>query len=258
MIITSKQPRDDRTVSRLGNFVPYMLRRKGEERRTWYMAGNLDGLDRREDAELAVEVMEVLQKGNVRAKGSKTSEDRRLKSAELQDVVRRAVGAAGLGQPQYIAARHSEQEREHLHVAANKIHPETLKIHHLYKAIPAFQALASILEQELGLHRVDRSRGRSQSHRARDFEGHRSIGSRARSESARRGSSPSKVFRSPTRVNANEAHPRTLAHGGGVLSTLIAKLTCGPVAGPSGPPTTTAGFQSYGGGLCGVQARWWS
>ncbi|NNK08647.1 MAG: relaxase/mobilization nuclease domain-containing protein, partial [Myxococcales bacterium] len=81
----------------------------------------------------------------------------------------------GLGEHQYIAVRHSEQEHEHLHVSINKIHPETLKIHHPYKAIPAFQALATILEKELGLHRVDRTRGHSQSHRARDFEAHRSI-----------------------------------------------------------------------------------
>jgi len=185
MIITPKQPRDGKTVSRLGKLVPYMLRGKGEERCTWYMAGNLEGLDLREDAELAVEVMEVLQDGNVRAKGSKTynlvisfhPEDRRLASTELEDVVRRAVSAAGLREHQYIAVRHSEQEHEHLHVAVNQIHPETLKIHHPYKAIPAFQALSSVLEQELGLHRVDRSRGRSESHRARDFEAHRSIAS---------------------------------------------------------------------------------
>jgi hypothetical protein len=183
MIITPKQPRDGRTTSRLGNLVPYMLRGKGEERCTWYMAENLEGLDRQKDAELAVEVMEVLQQGNVRAKGNKTyhlvisfhPEDRRLTPAELEDVVRRAMRAAGLGQHQYIAVRHSEQEHEHLHVAVNKIHPETLKIHHPYKAIPAFQALSSILEQELELHRVDRTRGRSQSHRARDFEAHRGI-----------------------------------------------------------------------------------
>ena len=105
--------------------------RKGGERCTWYMAGNLEGLDRREDAELAVEVMEVLQKGNVRAKGNRTyhlvisfhPEDRRLTSAELEDVVRRAVRAAGLEGHQYIAVRHSEQEHEHVHIAVNKIHP---------------------------------------------------------------------------------------------------------------------------------------
>jgi len=181
MIITPKQPRDDKTVSRLSKLVPYMLQGNGEERCTWYMAGNLEGLHRREDAELAVDVMELLQKGNVRAKGNKTyhlvisfhPEDRRLSSAELEDVVRRAVRATGLGEHQYIAVRHSEQEHEHLHVAVNKIHPETLKIHHPYQAIHAFQALASVLEEELHLHRVDRTVGRSGNHQARDFEAYR-------------------------------------------------------------------------------------
>ena len=115
------------------------------------MAGNLGGLHQREDAELAVDVMELLQDGNVRAKGDRTyhlvisfhPEDRRRTPMELEDVVRRAVRAAGLEEHQYIAVRHSEQEHEHLHVAVNPIHPETLKIHHPYKAIHAYQALAS-------------------------------------------------------------------------------------------------------------------
>jgi hypothetical protein len=181
MIITPKQPRNAKTHSSLSRLVPYMLRGKGEERCTWYIAGNLPNLDHREGAGLAVEVMELLQSGNQRAKASKTYHlvisfhptDRRLTSAELEDVVARTVQAAGLAEHQYIAVRHSEQEHEHVHVAVNQIHPETLKIHHPYKAIPAFQALARILEEELGLHRVDRGRGHAQSHRARDFEAHR-------------------------------------------------------------------------------------
>jgi len=181
MIITPKQPRDNKTVSRLSKLVPYMLRGKGEERCTWYMAGNLEDLDRQQDAGLAVDVMELLQEGNTRAKGNKTyhlvisfhPEDRRLAPAELEGVVRRAVGAAGLDEHQYIAVRHSEQEHEHLHVAVNKIHPETLKIHHPYQAIRGFQTLASALEEELGLRRVDRTVGRSQNHQARDFEAYR-------------------------------------------------------------------------------------
>ena len=147
------------------------------------MAGNLPGLDRRDDAELAVNVMELLQEGNQRAKANKTyhvvisfhPRDRHLEPAELEEVVRRTVEAAGLGGHQYIAVRHSEQEHEHVHVAVNKIHPETLKIHHPYRAIPAYQALATILEQELGLHRVDRARDHAQSHRARDFEAHQGV-----------------------------------------------------------------------------------
>ena len=188
MIITPKEPRDKNAVSSLSKLVPYMLRGKGEERCTWYMAGNLGGLHRREDAALAVDVMELLQDGNVRAKADRTyhlvisfhPEDRRLTSGELEDVVRRAVRAAGLGEHQYIAVRHSEQEHEHLHVAVNKIHPETLKIHHPYKAIHAYQALASILEEELGLHRVDRTIGPSHGHKARDFEAHQGLESFSR------------------------------------------------------------------------------
>ena len=71
-----------------------MLRGKGGERCTWYMAGNLGGLDRSDDAELAMAVMQMLQEGNVRAKGNKTHhfvisfhpEDRRLTPVELEDV----------------------------------------------------------------------------------------------------------------------------------------------------------------------------
>ena len=77
--------------------------------------------------------------------------------ASSTDVVRRAVAAAGLAEHQYIAARHSDQEHEHIHVAVNKIHPGTLKIHHPWKDIEHFMALASELENELDLHRVDRS-----------------------------------------------------------------------------------------------------
>ena len=183
MIITPKEPRDKNAVPSLSKLVPYMLRGKGEERCTWYMAGNLGGLHRREDAKLAVEVMELLQDGNVRAKGDRTyhlvisfhPEDRRLTPVELKDVVCRAARAAGLEEHQYIAVRHSEQEHEHLHVAVNTIHPETLKIHHPYKAINAYQALASILEEELGLHRVDRTKSLSRSHKARNFEAHQGL-----------------------------------------------------------------------------------
>jgi hypothetical protein len=127
MIITPKQPQNDKTHSRLSRLIPYMLRGKGEERCIWYMAGNFPGLDRRDDAALAVDVMELLQEGNRRAKATKTyhlvisfhPKDRRLTPAELEEVVRRTVEAAGLGEHQYIAVRHSGQDHEHVHVPSN-------------------------------------------------------------------------------------------------------------------------------------------
>ena len=104
MIITPKRPRKSRTGSRLSRLVPYMLKGKGGERCTWYMAGNLEGLDRREDAELALSVMQLVQDGNVRAKGDKTyhvvisfhPNDRKLTDAELSEIVRKTVARVGL------------------------------------------------------------------------------------------------------------------------------------------------------------------
>ena len=217
MIITPKEPRDKNAVSSLSKLVPYMLRGKGEERCTWYMAGNLGGLHRREDAELAVEVMELLQEGNVRAKKDRTyhlvisfhPQDRRLTPAELENVVRRAVEAAGLEEHQYIAVRHSEQEHEHIHVAVNQIHPETLKIHHPYKAIHAYQALASVLEEALGLRRVDRAKSPTLSHKARNFEAHHGVESFSRWARSRIG----EEMDLDGVANWKELHARLAVHG---------------------------------------------
>jgi hypothetical protein len=166
---------------RFRGLVHYMLSGKGTERCTWYMTGNLEGMERRDDSDGAVRVVEAYQRRNTRATSNKTyhmvislhPEDRTLSDRELEDVVRRAVAAAGLGEHQYIAARHNDQEHEHVHVAVNKIHPRTLKIHHPWKDIENFKALASQLENELDLHRVDRSPEKqrtAQSYASRQFE----------------------------------------------------------------------------------------
>jgi len=188
MIITPKRPRNNRTGSRVSRLVPYMLKGKGGERCTWYMAGNLEGVDRREDAELALSVIKLVQDGNVRARGDKTyhvvisfhPSDRTLQGAELAELVRKTVAVVGLGDHQYIAVRHSDQEHEHLHIAVNKVHPETLKIHHPFRDIPRFRVLAAELEKELGLHEVDRSVTRVESDRSRDYEAQRGIESFSR------------------------------------------------------------------------------
>ena len=205
---------------RFRGLVQYMLRGKGTERCTWFMAGNLEGLDKREDAETAIKVVEAYQRRNSRAKRDKTyhlvislhPDDRSLNEREQELVVRRAVQAAGLQEHHYIAVRHSDQEHEHLHVAVSKIHPRTLKIHHPWKDIEKFQALASELEQELGLHRVDRFRDRERtgrSYASRQFESARGEQSFARW--AREGiGEPLELDRI---ANWQELHARLAAHG---------------------------------------------
>lgn len=217
MIITPKRPRKDRVGSRISQLVPYMLNGKGKERCTWYMAGNLEGLDRWEDAEMALSVMKIIQEGNVRTKRDKTyhlvisfhPNDRRLADRELENVVRRTVEAVGLQEHQYIAVRHSDQEHEHVHIAVNKIHPVTLKVHHPFRDIPLFKVLAGKLEKELVLHQIDRSVTRIDSGRSRDYESTRGVQSFSRWARGRIGE----------RIDLdgvsdwNELHARLAVHG---------------------------------------------
>jgi hypothetical protein len=173
---------------RFRGLVTYMLKGKGAERCTWYGAGNLEGIDRPEDADVAINVVEAFQRANTRVKGDRTyhmiislhPDDRSLSERELDEVVRRAVHAAGLGEHQYIAVRHSDQEHEHVHVAVNQIHPKTRNIHHPWRDVEAFKALASELEVELGLYEVDRSVRRIDSDRSRDYEAQHGIQSFSR------------------------------------------------------------------------------
>lgn len=101
---------------------------------------------------------------------------------------------------------------EHLHVAVSKIHPRTLKIHHPWKDIEKFQALASELEQELGLHRVDRSRDKERTGRgyaSRQFEWARGEQSFARWAETRIG----KALDLRRIADWQELHARLAAHG---------------------------------------------
>ena len=217
MIITPKRPRNNTATSRISQLVPYMLKGKGGERCTWYIAGNLEGLDRREDADLALSVMELIQEANVRTKRDKTyhvvisfhPNDPRLADRELEDVVRRTVGAVGLQEHQHIAVRHSDQEHEHVHIAVNKIHPVTLKVHHPFRDIPLFKVLAGKLEKELGLYQVDRSVTRIDSDRSRDYESARGVQSFSRWARSHIGEKIDLEGVS----NWNELHARLAAHG---------------------------------------------
>jgi hypothetical protein len=202
---------------RFRGLVTYMLKGKGTERCTWYGAGNLEGIDRREDADVAINVVEAFQRANTRAKGDRTyhmiislhPDDRSLSERELDEVVRRAVHSAGLGEHQYIAARHSDQEHEHVHVAVNQIHPKTRKIHHPWRDVEAFKALASELEVELGLHQVDRSVRRIDSDRSRDYEAQRGVQSFSRWARGRIG----ETIDLDGVCNWKELHVRLAVHG---------------------------------------------
>ena len=145
MIITPKQPRNDKTISRLSKLVPYMLRGRGRERCTWYMAGNLSGLDRREDAELAVGGDGVAPRRQCEGQAKQDLPPRHLVSPtgpapdpcgarahRSSHDAGSGPGATSIhrGSPQRAGTRASSRR------PVNKIHPETLKIHHPYQSHP--------------------------------------------------------------------------------------------------------------------------
>ena len=111
-------------------------------------------------------------------------EDRSLNAKELQCVVEHLVDTLGFSEHQYIAVRHNDKDHEHIHVAINKIHPETFRIHSPAWDHHKLFTGARALERELGLTPLgsrSRIRGREKiPQRAIDCEAHQGIDSFAR------------------------------------------------------------------------------
>jgi hypothetical protein len=168
----------------------YIQGRDTKPRATWFLAANLPGVAGRDDLELACKLVDAVQAQNTRAGSKRTyhlvislhSDDRRLERKELQRIVERLVGTLGFSEHQYIAVRHDDTDHEHIHVAINKIHPETFRIHSPAWDHQKLFTGARALERELGLTPL-RSRTRERERvpqRAADCEAHHGVESFAR------------------------------------------------------------------------------
>ena len=137
----------------------YIQGRDTKPRATWFHAANLPGVVGRDDLELACKLVDAIQAQNTRAGSKRTyhlvvslgPDDRRLERKELQQTVERLVDTLGFSEHQYIAARHDDTDHEHIHVAINKIHPETFRIHSPAWDHQKLFTGARALERELGL-----------------------------------------------------------------------------------------------------------
>jgi hypothetical protein len=109
-------------------------------------------------------------------------EDRSLNGNEFRRVVENLVETLGFSGHQYIAARHNDKDHEHVHVAINKIHPETFRIHSPAWDHQKLFTAGRVLELELGLTPLQsRVRDREKvPQRAADHEAHHGIDSFAR------------------------------------------------------------------------------
>ncbi len=168
----------------------YIRGRDTKPRATWFHAANLPGVGGKDDLELACKLVDAVQAQNTRAGNKRTyhlvislhPDDRRLERKELQQILDRLVDTLGFSEHQYIAVRHNDTDHEHIHVAINKIHPATLRIHSPAWDHQKLFTGARALERELGLTPL-RSRTRERENvprRAADCEAHHGIESFAR------------------------------------------------------------------------------
>lgn len=119
-----------------------------------------------DDPAVAIKIVEATQNLNQRAGNDKTyhlvvsfREDDSPTREQLVDIERSLVGALGFGDHQRIAAIHRDTDHTHLHVAINKIHPESLRIVEPFRDFYVLDEMCAQLEQKHGLaidNRIDR------------------------------------------------------------------------------------------------------
>jgi hypothetical protein len=137
----------------------YVRGRAAKPRATWFLAANLPGVTRPDDLELACRLVEAVHAQNTRAGSDRTDhlvislhpEDRSLDVKELRHVVENLVDVLGFSDHQFIATRHNDKDHEHVHVAINKINPETFRIHSPAWDHQKLFTAGRALEVELGL-----------------------------------------------------------------------------------------------------------
>ena len=185
-----RHQRESASNRRFRRLARYIQGRDAKPRATWFLAANLPGVTVADDLELACKFVDAVQVQNTRAGSKRTyhlvislhRDDRHLERKELQQVVDRLVDTLGFSEHQYIAVRHSDTDHAHIHVAINKIHPETFRIHSPAWDHQKLFTGARALERELGLTPL-RLRARERERvpqRAADCEAHHGVDSFAR------------------------------------------------------------------------------
>ncbi|HEO1393706.1 TPA: TraI/MobA(P) family conjugative relaxase [Legionella pneumophila] len=130
-------------------------------------------------------VQEVLatQARNQRALGDKTyhmlisfAPGENPSSQALQEIEDRVASSIGFKEHQRISVVHHDTDNLHIHVAINKIHPQTFNMIEPYRAYKTFSEVASKLEIELGLQITNHQTRKNRSENfADDMELHSGI-----------------------------------------------------------------------------------
>jgi hypothetical protein len=137
------------------------------------------------EVEWAIHEVQATQELNQRAQGDKTYHllisfpAGEIPSADvLKDIEQRVCSSVGLGEHQRISVVHYDTDNFHIHVGINKIHPTRLNMHEPFLAYKKLGEIATVLEIEHGLQRVNHIPHKVGSeNRADDMEHHSGIGS---------------------------------------------------------------------------------
>ncbi|MFC3674946.1 TraI/MobA(P) family conjugative relaxase [Ferrovibrio xuzhouensis] len=143
---------------------------------------NCDAGETLDDLPLAKKEIKATQALNQTAKSGKTYHlmvsfrDERPSPEALRDIEREFAQALGFGEHQRIAGTHINTENFHLHIAINKIHPVTLKVHMPFRDFKVLEKVSREMEKKyalkLDLGRADKIEPEKQAARARDKEAH--------------------------------------------------------------------------------------
>ena len=129
--------------------------------RLWMV--NCDAGDTAEDLELAIAEIEATQAQNMRATGDKTYHlilsfrNDRPDPEALRQIEWQFAAALGFGQHQRVAATHVNTDNFHMHIAINKIHPESGRSVTPFRDFEALEATCRAVERQYGLS-VDNGR----------------------------------------------------------------------------------------------------
>lgn len=155
-VLDLKSPDDPKAFDRLAG---YVVDREGDgERVVGARVTNCGS----EDLEMAIAQIEATQAMNKRSKADKSyhlvisfPEGERPTLEQLHDIEDRLCEAIGLADHQRISAIHDDTDNLHVHVAINKVHPETFNNVEPYYDHPKLMAACVELEIKHGLIRVN-------------------------------------------------------------------------------------------------------
>lgn len=174
-MITKKVPMKNPRKSSFSSLTKYLVDDQGKQERVGdIIISNCHSLDP-QWASLEVEATQAL---NTRATSDKTyhllisfREGEDLSPETLKDIERQMAEGLGFGEHQRIAVVHRDTDNLHMHVAINKIHPETHNLHEPYRDHRTRDELCVKIENQYGLEKDNHKvRYSSSENKAADME----------------------------------------------------------------------------------------